>query len=88
MPIYEYACKHCQERTSILVRSFTAPATVRCEHCGGEETERALSAPAVRMGPLNEEKGKPSEEAQAATRDAKMRKIAQAEVHQAMKKLR
>ena len=88
MPIYEYLCKHCQERTSILVRSFSAPAATRCEHCGSEDTERALSAPAVRMGPLNEEKGKPSEEAQKAAYDGKMREIARAEVHQVMKKMR
>lgn len=43
MPIYEYLCRDCRKRSSILTlsRSNSAPAT--CRHCGSAQVERVLS---------------------------------------------
>ena len=87
MPIYEYTCRACGERTSAFVRSWTAPDSVPCEHCGSGDTARAISAPAVHMGPLNENKGKPSEEAQQAAKDKMMRDAADVAIHHTLKKM-
>ncbi|MCA1704240.1 MAG: zinc ribbon domain-containing protein, partial [Actinobacteria bacterium] len=34
MPIYEYACTACGERTESR-QSFADPPLTKCEHCGG-----------------------------------------------------
>jgi putative FmdB family regulatory protein len=43
MPIYEYLCRSCKKRSSILVLSISNPAPASCHHCGGTEMERLLS---------------------------------------------
>ena len=47
MPIYEYSCLQCGERTEELQRLSDDPLTV-CETCGGE-LKKLLSAPAFQF---------------------------------------
>lgn len=47
MPIYEYRCPDCRKRTSVFVRSFNAPDTAACEHCGSQKAARVFSRVAV-----------------------------------------
>ncbi|MDP7619687.1 MAG: zinc ribbon domain-containing protein [Dehalococcoidia bacterium] len=44
MPIYEYRCRECQEKTSKLWRGFDAPDAVPCAECGSEQTSRIISS--------------------------------------------
>lgn len=44
MPIYEYRCTICGERYEVFQRS-AMEATQSCPRCGGESSERTLSAP-------------------------------------------
>jgi putative FmdB family regulatory protein len=89
MPIYEYACKKCQERTSVLVRSFSAtPASVVCEHCGSTELERAFSSSSVIMGPLNDAKRPPWERRDQTPQERAMRQAANVAVQKAMERYR
>ena len=47
MPIYEYVCKACGKRSSLLFRSFSSvEAKPRCPHCNSRKLSRALSHPA------------------------------------------
>ena len=43
MPIYEYQCRHCRKRSTVLVLSPTHPASATCQHCGSTELDRLLS---------------------------------------------
>ncbi len=45
MPIYEYRCRKCRRRVSILFRSFSEAETVQphCTHCGHDELDRLVS---------------------------------------------
>ena len=43
MPIYEFRCKDCRKRSSILVLSSKNPFTVACHHCQGQNLERVMS---------------------------------------------
>jgi putative FmdB family regulatory protein len=45
MPLYEYRCTSCGERTEVLQRLGTAPLS-QCLHCGGT-LEKLTSAPAL-----------------------------------------
>jgi len=45
MPLYEYECKQCQQRTE-KIQKFSDPEITICPHCGGP-LERVISAPAV-----------------------------------------
>ena len=45
MPLYEYECTHCHERTE-RIQKFSDPEITICPHCSGH-LERVLSAPAV-----------------------------------------
>jgi putative FmdB family regulatory protein len=45
MPIYEYECTQCHERTERR-QKFSDPEITICPHCSGH-LERVLSAPAV-----------------------------------------
>ena len=47
MPIYEYRCSNCQRRSSVLVRSYSAPEEVTCQHCGKEGASRVFSTFAI-----------------------------------------
>jgi putative FmdB family regulatory protein len=43
MPIYEYDCRGCQRRISLLVRTLSAAPAPRCPRCGSEDLTRLLS---------------------------------------------
>ena len=45
MPLYEYECTQCHERTE-KIQKFSDPEITICPHCSGH-LERVLSAPAV-----------------------------------------
>jgi putative FmdB family regulatory protein len=48
MPIYEYRCRNCHRRVSILLRSFeVANARPKCTYCGHDELDRLVSSVAV-----------------------------------------
>ena len=88
MPIYEYSCKQCQERTSVLVRTYSAPERVVCEKCGSTATERAFSTASVVMGPLDDSKRPPWERRDQTPEQASMRRAANAAVQKAMGRYR
>lgn len=50
MPVYEYRCPACRKRTSVFVRSFSAPEIAACEHCGSKKATRVFSRVAVHRG--------------------------------------
>ncbi len=43
MPIYEYRCKDCQTKFSVLRSMSQADAPIACERCAGVNTARVLS---------------------------------------------
>jgi putative FmdB family regulatory protein len=45
MPLYEYECTQCHERTE-KIQKFSDPEITVCPHCSGH-LERVISAPAV-----------------------------------------
>ncbi|MEG9436840.1 zinc ribbon domain-containing protein [Edaphobacter sp. HDX4] len=45
MPLYEYECTECHQRTE-KIQKFSDPEITVCPHCSGH-LERVLSAPAV-----------------------------------------
>lgn len=47
MPLYEYQCKKCAERTEV-VRRFSDPPLTTCESCGGE-LAKLISSPAIQF---------------------------------------
>ena len=47
MPLYEYECQQCGERTEVLQRFSDAPLET-CESCGGE-LDKLISPPAVQF---------------------------------------
>ena len=47
MPIYEYVCGKCGEKTEVIQRMGEAPLKV-CPHCGGR-LKKAFSAPAIQF---------------------------------------
>ena len=48
MPIYEYACKHCEHTLDALQKISDDPL-VYCPDCGEPELKRQLSAPRFRL---------------------------------------
>jgi len=36
MPIYEFQCGSCRQRTSVFVRTVSSPVDTSCPSCGGE----------------------------------------------------
>jgi putative FmdB family regulatory protein len=48
VPIYEFLCNACRRRTSVFIRSISAPVTAVCEHCGSNELARLISRVTVR----------------------------------------
>jgi len=47
MPIYEYQCTKCNDRTEVI-QKFTDPPYAACEKCGGE-VRKLMSAPAIQF---------------------------------------
>ena len=43
MPIYEYLCRECRKRSTLLVLSLTSSTPPACKHCGSRSVERLLS---------------------------------------------
>jgi len=43
MPIYEYLCRDCRKRSSILVLNIRNSAPARCRQCGSANLDRLLS---------------------------------------------
>ncbi len=43
MPIYEYLCRACGKRCSILVLNLRNPRPAGCRHCGSSQVDRLLS---------------------------------------------
>lgn len=43
MPLYEYRCKDCRRRTTVLVKSISNPSEPSCRHCGGSSLTRLIS---------------------------------------------
>lgn len=48
MPIYEYVCEKCGEKTEVIQRMGASPLRV-CPHCGGKKLKKAFSAPAIQF---------------------------------------
>lgn len=48
MPIYEYDCQTCHERTEVI-QGFSDPPLKICPHCGGRKLKKAFSAPAIQF---------------------------------------
>ena len=47
MPIYEYQCTKCNDRTEVI-QKFTDPPYAACTKCGGE-VRKLMSAPAIQF---------------------------------------
>lgn len=47
MPIYEYQCTKCNDRTEVI-QKFTDPPYAECTKCGGE-VKKLMSAPAIQF---------------------------------------
>ena len=43
MPLYEYACNDCRQKSSFLVRSFKQEFTAVCAKCGSGNMRRLVS---------------------------------------------
>jgi len=43
MPIFEYLCRSCRKKTSVLVLSLARAEEVRCGHCGSADLEKLWS---------------------------------------------
>lgn len=43
MPIYEYKCRNCRRRVSLLILAPSSAADPRCPRCGGESLTRLMS---------------------------------------------
>ena len=43
MPIYEYRCRKCGKRFSVLTLRVSETPTVRCEQCGSRSADRLMS---------------------------------------------
>ena len=61
MPIYEFICRKCQNRSTVLIRSVTESFTPRCTTCGGSDLVRAITSFAHHksMKTVWEESGEP-----------------------------
>ena len=47
MPLYEYLCQSCQERTEVI-RKFSDPPLTECPQCGGA-LKKLVSSPAIQF---------------------------------------
>lgn len=43
MPIYEYRCRKCRRRFSVLTLRVSEAPVVECSHCGGHGADRLMS---------------------------------------------
>jgi putative FmdB family regulatory protein len=56
MPIYEYRCRNCGQKTEVLVRAGGASAS--CPSCGSPLLEKLFSAPYVMSAEISRSKGR------------------------------
>jgi putative FmdB family regulatory protein len=47
MPIYEFACRSCEQQFEELVKANGSTVTATCPQCGSSDTQRLLSVFAV-----------------------------------------
>jgi putative FmdB family regulatory protein len=47
MPIYEYRCRQCGQKSSFLLLSVKSQFEARCQHCGGTDLVRLISRVAI-----------------------------------------
>jgi putative FmdB family regulatory protein len=47
MPIYEYRCSDCGQKTQVLTLSVKLPVQPKCRHCGGLNLKKLVSRVAV-----------------------------------------
>lgn len=50
MPVYEYKCKDCGEKSEYFLKSASAGEDIKCKNCGSGNVEKILSASFVSMG--------------------------------------
>lgn len=43
MPIYEYLCRDCRKRSTLLVLNLANPAPPACKQCGSQSVDRLMS---------------------------------------------
>ena len=43
MPIYEYRCKDCGQKVSLLVKSIASESVPSCPNCGGNAMQKLIS---------------------------------------------
>ena len=43
MPIYEYLCRSCRKKVTVLTLRASETVEPRCEHCGGADLTRLMS---------------------------------------------
>jgi len=48
LPLYEYRCNTCNEKTSALVYSWSENQEPDCSHCGSADVQRLISKFSVR----------------------------------------
>ena len=53
MPLYEYACNDCHQKSSFLVRSFTQELTPVCCKCGSGNMRRLISRVAYKRSSIS-----------------------------------
>ena len=47
MPIYEYRCRDCRKKNTILILNLNNPPPLVCRHCGGGDLEKLVSRIAI-----------------------------------------
>jgi putative FmdB family regulatory protein len=47
MPIYEYRCSDCGQKTQVLTLSIKLPVEPKCRHCGGVNLKKLVSRVAI-----------------------------------------
>src|SRR5712691_11969732 len=79
MPIYEYVCEKCGQKTEVI-QSFQQPPPRACPHCGGK-LKKAFSAPAIQfkgsgfyITDYSAKSGKPSEKSEKSEKTEKAEK--------------
>ena len=76
MPIYEYRCRSCRHKSSVLWRNFSPPESIDCEQCGNGDTTRVISSVAfhkslsTRLSELDPRYDKMVDAAAASTSEA------------------
>ena len=61
MPVYEFCCNSCQQKTSFLIKSINEPLSPVCPACGGKELTRLISSFAYHksISTIHDEYGEP-----------------------------